>query len=431
LKVLLLLFLLWQTADTSLTPAVDPRYFRYERIVSVSPSTEAGDAQACVALDSAVYAHAAQSLKDVRVYEGSREVPYAITVSESLEPESEPAKVLNLGMRGSKIVFDLEMPDRPYTDVILDLEAHDFLASADVSGSAREGGASTHLGAFTLFDLSAQHLSRSTTLHLQESSFAMLHVELNLSAAPGASSLQVTPAIVKGAMVPPSREAQTLYTTVAEATAVTQRGTQSIATFHLPAHVPVESVAFEIAPDFTGNFSRDVTITDRLGDDPHAAAEILHGTIMRVRMNKVGREIKQEQRSVAATLGANLQHDAIVEVHVDNGSDKPLPLTAVKLEMRRRKLCFNAPLAAHEVTLFYGDAALDGPSYDYARLFVAADKVVTASLSEERKNPVYASRPDPLRPLTERHPELLWIVLLAVVCVLAVIALHSAKRAHK
>jgi hypothetical protein len=430
-RLFLLLFLLWQTADPATVPTADSRYFRYERIVSVPASTEAGGTQACVALDASMYANAAQSLKDVRVYEGAREMPYAITVSESLEQESEPARMLNIGMRGGKIVFDLEMPDRPYTDLILDLNVQNFLASAEVSGSARGGGASTHLGAFALFDLSAQHLSRSTTLHLQESSFATLHVELNLSAAPGASAFPITPAIVRGAMVPPSREAQTLYTMVAESTEIMQRGSQSIVTFRLPAHVPVESVAFAIAPEFINNFSREITVTDRPEDDPHAAAETLHGTILRVRMNKGGQEIKQEQGSIPATLGANLQHDAIVEVHVDNGSDKPLPLTTVKLEMRRRELCFNAPLAAHEVTLFYGDAALDGPSYDYARLFTAADKVVTASLGTERKNLAYTPRPEPLRPLTERHPELLWIVLLAVVCVLAVIALHSAKRVHK
>ncbi len=431
MKALLLTLLLWQAADSVQSPDANQHNLRYERAVVVpaaaSNSEDRGDAHACATLDALVYTHAAPSLKDLRLFQDAREVPYAITLSEAAEFDSEPAKVVNLGVHGRQITFDLVMPARPYTDVQLDLDAHDFVASADVSGTNRAGEPPTRLGSFTLFDLTAQQLSRNTILHLQESNFRSLHVTLSMSPAQGAEPLLETPSIVKGATVPPSREAQTIYTDVAETTASTQRGRQTIASFRLPAHLPVERISFVFAPAFTGNFSRSVKVTDRPLEAANSAKETLTGTILRVWTNQSGREIRQEQMTVPATLGANLQTDAAVEVLIENGNDKPLPVASVHLEMRQRRLCFAAP-PKPELTLFYGDAALDAPSYDYARLYPQSGRVLTAKLAAEQQNPDYIPRPKPLRSLSERHPELLWIVLLAVICVLAVVALHSAKK---
>jgi hypothetical protein len=52
-----------------------------------------------------------------------------------------------------------------------------------------------------------------------------------------------------------------------------------------------------------------------------------------------------------------------------------------------------------------------------------------AQLGPEQKNPAYRDRPD-TRPFTERHPHLLWIALLGVICVLAIVAIRSSKTVH-
>jgi flagellar basal body-associated protein FliL len=49
-----------------------------------------------------------------------------------------------------------------------------------------------------------------------------------------------------------------------------------------------------------------------------------------------------------------------------------------------------------------------------------------AQLGPEQKNDAYRERPD-MRSMSERHPGLLWIVLLIVICILAVVALRSSK----
>ena len=65
--------------------------------------------------------------------------------------------------------------------------------------------------------------------------------------------------------------------------------------------------------------------------------------------------------------------------------------------------------------------------YDYARLFVASRKALAAELGPEQLNANYhaAAR---LRPFAERHPEVLWIALIAAICALGVVALRSARR---
>ena len=388
-----------------------------------------GAAQSCAVIDSQVFPHAAPSLKDLRLYKNGREVPYAITLSEPQQVDSETAQVRNLGLRGRNIVFDLEMPNRSYTEIVLDLAGHDFLATATVSGTRDPNYSNqTQLGEFTLFDLTSQHLSRNTTIHLQETSLPYLHIELAVSAAAGARNFTVTPDMVRGVAVPPSREAQSLYTTAVTTTNIAQRGRQSIATFSLPQRIPVERVSFDLAPSYKANFSRDVRVSDRPDGAKEATSENLAGTISRVHLTQSGREIRQEQLSVPTILGSNMQSTATVEVAVENGDDSPLPIKAVRLEMRQRKICFDDS-AGQTLTLSYGDSALTAPQYDYARLFAPSATMREVQLGPEELNPSFRARPD-TRPFTERYPHLLWIVLLAVVCILAVVAIRSSKTVH-
>jgi hypothetical protein len=424
-SAILLALILWQATPGAQPAAADPQYLRYQRTINVP----AGAGQSCAVVDPQIFPHAAPSLKDLRLYQDGHEVPYAITLSEPQQPDSDTARVRNLGLRGRNIVFDVEMPNRPYTEITLDLAGQDFLATATVSGTRDPNYSNqTRLGEFTLFDLTSQRLSRNTTLHLQETSLPYLHIELAVSPATGNRTFTATPEMVQGITVPPSREAQSFYTNVATATTITRRGRRSIATFALPERIPVERVSFDLAPSYKANFSRDVRITDRPDGSSNSGSESLAGTLLRVHLTQAGREIRQEQLNVPAILGSNMQSAATVEVAVENGDDTPLPITAIRLEMRQRKICFDAS-GAQALTLFYGDSALTAPQYDYARLFSASDVARTAQLGSEQLNPAYRDRPDS-RPLTDRHPHLLWIVLLAVVCILAIVAIRSSKTVH-
>jgi len=430
-SAILLSLFLWQAAATP--EHTDTHYLRYERPITML----SGAGQSCAIIDPDIFPHAGASLKDLRLFQNNHEIPYAVTLSEPQQPDSDTATIRNLGLRGRNVVFDLEMPNRPYTELILDLAGRDFLATATVSGTRDPSYANqTQLGEFTLFNLTSQHLSRNTTIHLQETNLPYLHIELAVSPANGTHTIDTSPQalqkMVQNVTVPPSREAQSLYTTAVQASTITQRGRQSVATFSLPQRIPIERVSFSVSPNFKANFSRDVTIAAHPTATPNPAdalSETLAGTILRVHLTQAGREIHQEQLSVPATLGSNMQSAATVEVAVNNGDDAPLPITAISIEMRQRKICFDSP-TAQPLALFYGDAALTAPQYDYTRLFSPSADFHAAKLGPEQFNPAYRDRPD-TRPLTDRHPHLLWIALLIVICILAIVAIRSSKTVHR
>jgi hypothetical protein len=417
--VLLLALLVWQSsADPGIV--AEPKFFRYERPVAVS-----GTGQACAVLDGEIFPHAAPSLRDLRLFAGVHEIPFAVTLSEAAQPQGDPAHVLNLGRApNGDVTFDLEMPARPYTEVTLDLPGKDFVATATISGMEDLHGAQkTAIGSSTLFDLTTQRLGRSTTLSLPESSFRYLHVTLHLSGA-GYQPFAAESGMVRGAEVPPSREAQTLYTPVARTASFSQRGRETVATFQIGARIPVEQVTVQPAPGFSGNFSRAVRVTARPNDTQTgsgAMTETLDGTILRVHRG----DISKQELSFPASLGANLQGSATVEVAIENGDDQPLPVAAISLSMRERRVCFDAPSTAP--TLFYGDPALAPPVYDYSRLFTPAEHPIQARLGPEIPNPESQPRADQ-RPFTERHPDLLWLALLVVVALLGTVALRSSRR---
>jgi len=445
------------TANPDGPPIAQPKYMRYQRALNVPQGT----GQACAVLDAEVFPHAAPSLIDLRVFPSnasapSHEVPYAITLSESASQETTEAHLLNLGAdAGHSISFDLAMPQRPYSSVALDVDPalHDFLGTATVTASDGLGGKghSVSFGSFTIFDLAAQHLSRSTTLPLPESTFPYLHISLAMADAPGAhvADGRFVPSIVSGATVPPSREAQAIYTTVAETSAITTSGRESIAKFDIPARVPVERVEFVIAPTYKGNFSRDVRVTATAApvakgapgeaaepngsesgienDQRPPLPETLTGNILRVRTNEAGREINTEQLTVPAVLGTNLQRAAKVEVVVENGDDQPLPITAMRLEMRQRRLCFDTSATTSPVALYYGDPTLSAPVYDYERLFTPSEKPLAVTLGPQLANPDFTPRPGAPRSFTDRHPEVLWIALIAAIAALGFVAVKSGK----
>jgi len=404
-----------------------PDGFQFQRVLQADAGTQG---QACAVLDAAVFAHSAGRLNDLRIYSDGREVPFAQTTSGELGQQEEPARVMNLGRQGKAVVFDLVMPQRAYTEVVLDLDGKDFYATAKVSGSQMDGGPRTDLGQFTLFDLRSQRLSRSTVLALQESNFPLLHVEMTVTPAPGGEAKALGPEMVRGATVPPSREAQTLFTTVAATTAIVTKGHESVASFNVPAHVPVERVSFTLEPEFTKNFSRAVRVTARSSQtEDSAAAETIPGEIQRVRLpvDALGHEVRSEQLSMEALVAADLRSDAAIDVAIENGDEVPLPLRAVLLQMKQRKICFDAEPGASYV-LRYGDAEpVYTPVYDYARLFRASAAAATVTMGAETLNPDFRKEPQQ-QSYKDRHPELLWVALLLVIGVLGTIALHNARR---
>jgi hypothetical protein len=431
--------LLWQagefnTPGAAPAPIAEPQHLRYERSLAL-PSGASG--VACAVLDANVYAHAASwSGGDLRVFraDGTKrqeEIPFTVSYSEAQPTDAVTATVQNAGMRNGDIVFDLAMPQRAYTVVDLRLTAQNFIATAEVSGFDGKGGPMKSLGKFTLFDLTQQHLARSTSLALQESSFAKLHVKLHLQSIEGGAFPHLSAAMVEGATVPASREAQTLYTVVAAAKKITQEDASTVGLIDAPAHVPIERVKFVLDPAYKSNFLRSVAVAAS-GKALAAMSpqEFVEGEIWRV-TREGDTAIHAAKLTLIAVIASNLREDAQVKVEVKNGSEPALPIKEIQLEMRQRTVCFNAGPGT-TYTLRYGDDALRASVYDLGgrdlgSLEEMPAKPMVATLGPEEVNRHYVKRSD-LRTYDERNPELYWIVLLVGIAVFGAVAGRHTKR---
>ncbi len=405
---------------TLIAASPEIRYFRYERPVQNIPQQTG---QTCLALDAGVFAHASPQLADLRLYHGSTETPYVIRQSAPVEGAEKPIALLNVGVRNGQTVFDAELPDIHYSNLQLDVVAHDFIATVTVSGSREKGSSSaTKLGAYTIFDLTRQKLGRSTVLHLPESDLPYLHFRI---------TGPLSPENITGLSVERLPPTQPVYITVADSAQVTQKGHTSILEFTVPAHVPVDRIAFKpgAAPAL---FSRDITISvsaaapspESNGAAP-AQPVVSSGSLLRVHSEQNGHRIDEERLTIDAP-SVDFDTAAKWTVTIDNGDDAPINIASVQLQMLERTLCFDAA-ANTGYTLFYGDSALIAPRYDYATLFTPQAHAMQATSGPEQQNPTYQPRPDE-RPFTEKHPALLWVALIAVIALLGIIALRSAKQ---
>ncbi|MDE3201835.1 MAG: DUF3999 family protein [Acidobacteriota bacterium] len=399
--------------------APQQKYFRYERPLIALP-VQSG--QTCVSLDDQVFAHSERNLADVRLYEDGIETPYAVNTASAAEYVPQLIHPLNVGVRGGHTVFDAEMPEAPYSDLDLNVTAHNFIATVTVTGSrAEDGHAITKLGDFTIFDFTRERLGRSTVLHLPLSNFVVLHFSISGGIAPdditGISAM-------KGA------QEKARYITVAQTDQATEKDRSTEFTFTVSAHIPVDRVVF-VPGSQPAQFSRPVSIIVEDAAPPSQPNTLgLYsvaggGNLLRIHSVHNGRRIDEENLAIPAPL---VTGDGVRKwtVSLENGDDAPIPFQQLRLEMRERQLCFDAAAGA-SYSLYYGDSVLDAPRYDYATLFALQDNARQAKLGPEMENTKYTPRPD-ARPFTEKHPSLLWAALLLVIMVLGLVALRTVKR---
>ncbi|MGC2163350.1 MAG: DUF3999 family protein [Silvibacterium sp.] len=401
------------------TAAPSTRYFRYDRAVLNTPPQAQ---QACLILDPATFAHAGRDLSSLRLYSGETETPYAINYAEPVQSSAKSITPLNLGLRTGAASFDAAMPDGPYSNLDLAVDAHDFIATVRVTGSQTQSGTTTSLGSYTIFDFTRQKLGRSTVLHLPASDFHYLHFRIEGPIRP----VQIT-----GLNTERLLASQPQYVTVATATAVQQQNRDTFIRFTVPVNVPVDRILFTPGPQPV-SFSRDVTITIAPAvARPATDAEeplpptVASGNLLRIHSIQNGRKIDEEHLAIDSPYQTfNTGTKWTIAIH--NEDDAPLTLKSVSLQMVARTLCFSAqPDASY--SLYYGDKALATPHYDYATLFTLDKDAARATLGPEQPNPQYQPRPD-TRPFTEKHPALLWIALIAAIFLLGVIALRSSKQ---
>jgi hypothetical protein len=399
-----LMFTALALVDTGPPEAAIP-YFAIVRDVRIAQA----DRQNFFTIDTAVWNHSRPDLGDIRLYDGDSPVQYFIAEqSAGVSSEEVEAKALNLGSVAGHTEFDLDANGiAEYDRIRLHLDAKDFVAAASVAGGNELGQASTELPPVTLYDFSSEKLGSNFTLKLPSSSFRYLHFRL---------SHGVRPQQVKGAAIYDLREQQASWTNAGQCSGPRQQPRVTVFSCAVPSKVPLNRIQFQIDPGQV-NFHRTVSVEDR-----KTGAQLASGDLSRVRMNRGGTLVTAEDLSINSTSGSGQ-----LTVTIQNGDNPPLAnLSAQPLALERR-VYFDAP-GKTLLKLYYGDANLPAPVYDYARFFRKDDAAAGATLGAEAVNAAYRGRPDD-RPWSERHKEILWAAMLLAVLALGVLAIRGLGSA--
>lgn len=383
-------------------------YFTRVRDVTPAPAS-----QNYIVLDSDICKSARPDLADIRLYDGATQTPYALVKqSGGSETQETAARILNLGTVSGHTEFDIDVQNlAEYDQVRLQLNAKDFINRAHVEGRRTLNDRSgTDLGSSTLYDFTAEQLGSNSALKFRAASFPVLHVRL----APG-----IGPAQVKGAYLSNFSETAAAWVEAGQCVPLASVSQQSVFECTLQAAVPLDRVAVDIAKSQDAaaarNFSRTLHLQDEAGN------EIQSGTISRVLVKRAGDTVSHESLNIevpSRSVGK-------VRVVIDNRDDAPLPIEHVHVLSYQRRLYFD-PRGKNSLRLYYGDAKLGAPSYDYQQFFQQSTDALAAQLSPAGANPQFSGRPDE-RPWSERHGWLLWTAMLAAVVLLGGIALKSLK----
>lgn len=403
MKPLASLLLLFLIGDAPSPPEQAVAYFSNVRGVQIAEPAR----QNFFVVDEELWNHSRPDLGDLRLYDGDSPVQYSLSEQRAgVSSEEVEAKILNLGTVSGHTEFDLDAQGiAEYDRIRLRLDAHDFVATASVSGGDAPGKATAvSLTPSTLYDFSKEQLGSNSQLKLPASSFRYLHVKLS----PG-----IRPEQLKGALISNLREQQASWTKVGSCGAPQQKGRLSVISCNVPPRVPLNRISIQIDPHQV-NFRRIVTIEDAQG------VQVSSGEITRVRVNRAGTVVTNEEMAVN-TSG----NGPSLTINVDNGDNPPLDITAVQPLMLERRVYFD-PQGKTTLKLYYGDDKLSAPVYDYARFFHRDDSPAQAQLDPGARNPQYTARPDQ-RPWSERHNAILWTAMLIAVLALAIVALRGLR----
>lgn len=403
MRLLIPLLLLFGAAGAASHHEAAIPYFTNVRKVRIA---EPGR-QNFIIVDEELWNHSRPDLADLRLYDEQTPVQYALSEQRAgVSSEESAARILNLGAMAGHTEFDVDVEGiAEYDRVRLRLDAHDFVATASVSGGNALGKtAEVQLPPSTLYDFSKEQLGSNSEIKLPTSSFRYLHIKL---------SRGILPQQVRAATIFNLREQQASWTKVGSCAGPQTSQRFTVITCTLPSKVPLNRVEFRI-PSEQVNFRRAVTIQDA------AESLVSSGEISRVRVNRGGTLVTHEDLAVnlSGTYGQ-------ITINIDNADNPPLTLSSVQPLTLERRIYFD-PAGKSGIRLYYGDPGLAAPIYDYARFLHVEASAAQAQLGPGMHNAEYTGRPDE-RPWSERHGAVLWSAMIAAVLILSVLALRGLK----
>jgi hypothetical protein len=388
------------------------RAWRYSRLIRTSPIVSPTFCSVHLATD--VFPHSEHSLADLRIIdENGAEVPYSVSAETGgIKTESRCADLREISYvpgQYTQVLLDLGKQPSFHNAVRISTPESNFMYWVEVAASDDTRVWRIVKTRAPISRFQRENLEGNQAIRYSQNNARYLRLHILETAR----QFSVTSADIyfNSEIVEPVREPIPVKL-VADASAPS-----SVTRWHADfdsAHFPLSDLALEThQPEF---FRAVRFQTSEDGKEWMFAGA---GEIYRY---KVGDKL--EESLLVPLHGAPGPRHWRIEVL--NQNDAPLDALSARLLMNSRKVYFEQK-PGHSYRLLYGNLRAESPHYDLERIVnVSAKPKSTAIQAELRPEELTANYSDP-RPLTERHPNLLWLALAFAVVLLAYAALRALK----
>ena len=384
-----------------------PSRWKYRRQVPA----DAGPTIRVLNLDRDIYVHSNPDLSDLRVLRGEDEVPYVLEkMSGSHEWQEVSNSVLDQGVTASgdlELIVDVGK-DRRHNGVRLATPKINFRHSVSVSTSDdRRTWARVRDDGY-IFDFSRdeRHASvRDVTYPVSTRRYVRVTVygwndpsavtACWVTLEDNKPPVRDTMAWLKAEPQPEPKTQSTLYTW----------------DLGIPG-IPYEDLWLDVE---TSAFQRAALVeTSRDGKEWTAKGQ---GVLSRFR----------KEQPVAIDFSES--HERYLRLRVYNRDDRPLAIKAAALRVIRTRVKLQQDVRG-SYWLYYGNADSHAPSYDMRDLLRhdAPSPEFVIRPSAEEGNPAYREKPEPAKPWSEQHPEILYVTLALAVVAMGIVTVRFLRK---
>jgi hypothetical protein len=376
-----------------------------------------GGAMARLVLDRDVLDKARSDTADLRLYSAEgREIPYELTVRRDVDTHSLfTSRDFNRAVEGAAALVSCDLGERPqlHNQVQVSMSGNNFRRIAEVDGSADGAHWVTLASQAILFSFtSGGSTVKQDSVSYPPSSYRYLRVRVASDpqvdrTAPEIASLSVSRAEhVKG-------ETQSFVASMEARAADPYQGRPaSIWSIDLGGRIPLQSLELSVGERI---FSRPFVL--EIVDDPAAPTQLASGDLSR----------NEEHAATPVRIDFSENFARRLKLIVIDDRNSPLSIDGVTALSAAREVVFMAPHGT--VRLYYGNRKAIQPHYDLTSV-IPPDRTLQGSitLGPERANPAY--RPEP-KPLSERSPWLVYLVLVGACGALAAILVNLARASAR
>jgi uncharacterized protein DUF3999 len=366
---------------------------------------------------------ASSDLADLRLFDSAnREIPYAIRIRRDVDEKREiPTRLFNYGLAGpstAEVSVDLGENPGEHNEIQIETNGSNFRRQVVVEGSDSGSEWRTLSNDGVLFSFASQNnVAESERISYPTSRYRYLRVKVSRDQLTDEKNPEVTGVKVmmtvrdKGLLsswnVPvPSYQLQR-----------NQGAHASVWALDLGGRVPCDRLKLEIEE---ASFSRPFQVENI--DDPENVRLIATGDLTR--------HSGEEQKPLMIYFNQE-ENVRKLRLQITDYSNPTLNITAIEASAPARQLVFDLKEPASQpLRLFFGNASVAAPHYDFEKELHArlTKEPVHSNLSIVLANRDY--KPEP-KPLTERVPWLIYLVLAASSIALGFVLFSLARTATR